>query len=317
MTRGLTRASALLVGASSLMGCAPDGLGRSNPNFLVVGHHGAPNLAPENTIPSFEVATVLGANGIELDFCITKDGTLVALHDCNPDDPIALARQTGREGFNWLPDVPTLGSPWRKPSNELTLDELRQYYGYRRFDGLRDPTAVIPTLAEVVAWLVTEPRIKAIYLDLKFGPTEQAPARQALREVWAAWQANPNLQSVRFYFLNVHREIVDVLIDEQQVDAADPLRVVWDYEGPGALGATLGAGLRDISVGLTPTFAWSDYRQEIADMVDSRERKEIDSVLAWTFDRERQLAELLYYSVDGIITNDVSTLHRMWQETLE
>jgi hypothetical protein len=98
---------------------------------------------------------------------------------------------------------------------------------------------------------------------------------------------------------------------------ADPMRVVWDFEQPGALSATIGAGLRDVSTGLTPSTTWFGYKREIAHIVEARERGEIDSVLAWTFDKKMQLAELLYYSVDGIITNDPSTLSHMWKETLE
>src|SRR5689334_21972169 len=120
-----------------LSGCDPEGLGASNPNFLVVGHHGAPNLAPENTIPSFEAAAATGANGIETDFCITADGVLVAFHDCDPDDSIALARQAGGEGYTWIPYVPPVGSPWRRPTKQLTLAELRAHFGYRLLEGTR------------------------------------------------------------------------------------------------------------------------------------------------------------------------------------
>jgi glycerophosphoryl diester phosphodiesterase len=117
--------------------------------------------------------------------------------------------------------------------------------------------------------------------------------------------------------LTVHANIIDALKQERAALGADALRVVWDFEEPGALAATVGAGLRDVSVGLTPSFTWSAYKREIAEIVDAREARQIDSVLAWTFDRTTQLAELLYYSVDGIITNDPATLHRMWKETLE
>lgn len=300
-----------------LVACDPPGLGRSNPDFLVVGHHGAPNLAPENTIPSYAAAVAVGANAIETDFCITQDGIVVALHDCDPDDPIALARQAGGEGYVWLPAVPALDSPWRRPIAQLTLPELRTYYGYRRADGSRELDAVIPTLTEVLDWCGSEPDLRAVYLDLKFGSNESAAAVQVMRELWAAWQSQGGLQTIQFYFLTVHGEIVDALKREREVSGADALHVVWDFETPGALPATVKAGLSDVSVGLTPSFTWYSYKREIADIVQAREKGEIDSVLAWTFDRERQLAELLYYSVDGVITNDPATLHHMWQETLE
>lgn len=301
----------------ALLGCDPAGLGRSNPDFRVVGHHGAPNLAAENTVNSFEAAAAVGANAIETDFCITSDHVLVAFHDCDPDSAIALARQAGGEGYAWLPFVPPVDSVWRRPVSQLTLAELREHYGYRLADGGRDYDAVIPTLRDVLDWCASELKLRAVYLDLKFDLGEAPAAVQLLRELWSAWQADTKLQGIDFYLLTVHGEIVDALKQERTTLGATDLRIVWDFEEPGALSATLGAGLRDVSVGLTPSFTWSGYKREIADIVDAREARQIDSVLAWTFDRTTQLAELLYYSVDGVITNDPATLHRMWKETLE
>lgn len=97
----------------------------------------------------------------------------------------------------------------------------------------------------------------------------------------------------------------------------DRVRVVWDYEEEGALSATQRADLRDISTGLTVLRSWSGFRDELADIVEAREAGEIDSVTVWTFDDQPRLAELLYYSVDGIMTNEPQTLYKMWQATLE
>jgi glycerophosphoryl diester phosphodiesterase len=293
------------------------GLGRSNPDFLVVGHHGAPNLAAENTVRSFEASIAVGANAMEIDFCVTEDDVIVAFHDRDPDSAIALARQGGGEGYEWLPFVPALSSPWRRPVSKLTLAELREHYGYRRADGSRDFSAKIPTFAEVLDWARSETELRAVYLDLKFSSGEIAAGPQLVQELWDAWQADGALQGVTFYLLTVHRDVVDALEEERETLGADPLRVVWEFEEPGALSATVRAGLRDVSVGLTPSFTWSGYKREIADIVEAREDGKIDSVLAWTFDREMQLAELLYYSVDGVITNDPATLRRMWEDTLE
>src|SRR5688572_4203370 len=57
--------------------------------FIVIGHRGAAGLEVENTIPSFQRALDEGANAIELDFVMTKDGHVVVWHDWSPNDPIA------------------------------------------------------------------------------------------------------------------------------------------------------------------------------------------------------------------------------------
>lgn len=44
-------------------------------------HRGASAYAPENTLPAFELAERLGADGIELDVQLTADGQVVVIHD--------------------------------------------------------------------------------------------------------------------------------------------------------------------------------------------------------------------------------------------
>ena len=48
---------------------------------LVWAHRGASGHAPENTLTAFQKAFEMGANGIELDVQMTKDGELVVCHD--------------------------------------------------------------------------------------------------------------------------------------------------------------------------------------------------------------------------------------------
>ena len=48
---------------------------------FVVGHRGACAYAPENTIPSYQLAIKQGVDYVEQDLQITKDGILVCCHD--------------------------------------------------------------------------------------------------------------------------------------------------------------------------------------------------------------------------------------------
>ena len=48
---------------------------------LVWGHRGAASCAPENTLESFALAQSQGADGIELDIQLTRDGQIVVCHD--------------------------------------------------------------------------------------------------------------------------------------------------------------------------------------------------------------------------------------------
>jgi glycerophosphoryl diester phosphodiesterase len=51
------------------------------PRILVEGHRGARAMMPENTLPAFEYAIRIGADFLELDLAVTRDGVLVVSHD--------------------------------------------------------------------------------------------------------------------------------------------------------------------------------------------------------------------------------------------
>lgn len=55
--------------------------------ILVIGHRGARVYAPENTIPSYQIALTQGVDWIDVDIAVTKDKILLAFHDLflNPD----------------------------------------------------------------------------------------------------------------------------------------------------------------------------------------------------------------------------------------
>jgi glycerophosphoryl diester phosphodiesterase len=97
---------------------------------LVCGHRGACGLAPENTIAAFRKALELGADWVELDVQLTKDGHLVVVHDDT------LERTTDKGGK-------------RRPT-EYTLQELKTFdagtWFNKNFAGEK-----IPTLDEVLA----------------------------------------------------------------------------------------------------------------------------------------------------------------------
>jgi glycerophosphoryl diester phosphodiesterase len=47
----------------------------------IYGHRGASSIAPENTLQSLEMAFEIGCRGVEFDLQLTKDGTIIVLHD--------------------------------------------------------------------------------------------------------------------------------------------------------------------------------------------------------------------------------------------
>ena len=111
---------------------------------LIVAHRGASFDAPENTLPAFKLAWEMGADAVEGDFLLTKDGHIVCVHD----------KKTKKVADQNLVVV------------QSTLAELQKLdVGLRKnkkFAGTR-----IPTLPEVFA---TVPIGKKIFVEVKCGP---------------------------------------------------------------------------------------------------------------------------------------------------
>jgi len=51
----------------------------------VIGHRGAAFYAPENTVVSIKTAFKMGADGVEIDVHLTKDGKIAVIHDSNTE----------------------------------------------------------------------------------------------------------------------------------------------------------------------------------------------------------------------------------------
>ena len=129
----------------------------------VIAHRGASGLAPENTLPAFELAVRQGADALELDVRLTRDGAAVVIHDAT------LERTTDRSG----------------PVLAHTLAELRMADAGARFTPDRGRTfpfrgtgVRIPTLAEVL-WAL--PKVPVL-VEVKEPEVQDAVRRVLLQE---------------------------------------------------------------------------------------------------------------------------------------
>lgn len=77
----LAAAAAIALLASTTLGYLAVSRMSAEDRVAVIGHRGAPEAAPENTLAAFEAAIELGADWIELDVQETADGHVVVFHD--------------------------------------------------------------------------------------------------------------------------------------------------------------------------------------------------------------------------------------------
>jgi glycerophosphoryl diester phosphodiesterase len=286
----------------------------------VIGHRGAPRVAAENTIRSFRAALDAGADAIETDVCVTRDGRFVLWHDANPSETIAFARQTGREDLLYEPDVPALWSPLRRTVRRLDWDRFRKHYGYcRRRDGLlsnivgnRDgaPEVPVSTLDELLEWAAREPRLKNVYLDVKL-THRQVPAAIELMEKIESFAGQMRVgHRPFFHFLSQYVEVLRAVGHRERDRGGSPVHVYGDFEKPGVLDFSDRLRLRNVSMGngqrLPP-----GYRNELATVLAARDRGRFRSVIAWTFNDERELSQLIAMGVNGILTDDPALLRRL------
>ncbi len=81
----------------------------SRPLPYLIAHRGGSRLAPENTLAAFGGAAQLGADAIELDVRLTKDGEVVVFHDATTERITGLA---GAVADRTLAELRSLDAGW-------------------------------------------------------------------------------------------------------------------------------------------------------------------------------------------------------------
>lgn len=124
---------------------------QSPERVLVLGHRGACALRPEHTLASYAKAIADGADYIEPDLCITKDGVLVARHENNIVEttdvakrPEFAARKTekivdGKREVGWFLE-------------DFTLAELKQLRAIERLPKVRPANVAMDGQFDVPTW---------------------------------------------------------------------------------------------------------------------------------------------------------------------
>ena len=102
---------------------------------LIIAHRGAPRYAKENTIESFEKATILGADMIEFDVRRTKDNVLIAYHNkLIQGHPVkdltyeGISQKARNQGF----DIPTVEEVLKWSRGKIKLDVELKEEGYEK-----------------------------------------------------------------------------------------------------------------------------------------------------------------------------------------
>lgn len=297
--------------------------------FLIIGHMGAPMEEPDNTIEGFQKALDLGANAIETDICMTRDGHLVHWHDWDPDEAIANFRQLGKQGLKYRPFCPGLFGKYRKPCPRLTLLELRQKYGYtlrkNRLGTAKKAPHQIPTFEEFCRWAAGQKSLKKVFLDVKIPKKNVALVPEYFKKVITLLDTY-QLKEKAICMIPVE----EVLTAALPIAKEGNLAVCFDRELPpvlilhpskfSAVKKAVELGLSYASVG-RPVATFLGYKLYLkiikSDLKTMKERNSaaaaspFQGLIAWTIDDPYEMAEILKLGVHGIVTNKPDVLKKI------
>ena len=289
------------------------------------GHRGARGLLPENTLPAFARALTIGVTTLELDTAITRDGAVVVSHDATLNPEIT----RGADG-QWLTrgDMAIRALTWA----ELQLFDVgrirpgsvyaRRFAGQQPVDGTR-----MPRLTDVFA-LARRAGNAQVRFNIETKISPEHPQRtlppeafaRALIEVIRREQlaSRVTIQSFDWRTLQaVQREapeIPTVYLSAQQS---------WQDNIRAGQTSSLWTADRHVSSygGSVPRMVkaaggavWSPYFGDVTRDAVHEARQAGLKVVVWTVNAPRDMARMIEFGVDGIISDYPDRLRRVAAE---
>ena len=240
----------------------PDG---SDGSVWVIGHRGASRDCPENTIAAFDEALHQGADGIELDLQLSRDGVPVVYHD-------KTLRKAGGG---------------RKRVAQLDLRDIKRLdagsWLDKKFRGQH-----IPTLEEVLARYGRKTRL---LLEIKTREGSAGRDRHLLLARSVAALVRQTKTSDAAMLLSFDGDVLEACAGE-----APGLRCVLNLKPPRALRETLRERLR-------PLFALSVDVRTLTPAFAAAVREAGKPILAYTCNTPRRLERALRAGAIGVLSD--------------
>ena len=297
----------MMLALSLLSGCAT--------RFDLQAHRGGRGLAPENTLTAFANAMAIGVTTLELDVGITRDGVVVVSHDrrLNPDiirdaNGVHLADKGPLLSALTFAELQRFDAGRIKPGSNYEQSFAQQ----KGVDGERIPTLqALFDLAEKRGardlWFNIETKISPN------APSDTLPPEPFVRALIAEIRnagltRRATIQSFDWRTLQIAQkeapEIVTVHLSSQQ-GASDTVQVGRPGASPWLAGFDVDdfAGSVARAVKAAGGTVWSPNYRDITEALVRDAQSLGLKVLPWTVNDEADLARLLDWKVDGIITD--------------
>jgi len=244
----------------------------------IIAHRGASFDAPENTLPAIRLAWQQGADAVEVDVHLSRDGKVAVIHDANTRKIAGVNRKVC----------------------DQTCAELRKLEvgGWKHH---KSSEVCIPSLEEVLATL---PKGKRLFIEVKCGEEFIAAAEASLqsrsgKQVIVIGFSLPTMGKVKAAFPEL--EVCSIVEFKRNLRTAR-----WAPRPSDVIEQASAASLDGIDVGakgpITPEFV--------------REAKAAGlNVYIWTVNSVRLARKLIAAGVDGITTNRPGWLRAQLEES--
>lgn len=243
---------------------------------LIIAHRGDSVHAPENTLAAFKRAVDAGADGIEFDVRLTKDGEVVVFHDSS------LNRIAGRES-----------RIIQLSAEELRSVDVGSWFNRRRLAFANEKFARerIPTLSETLEDLVAFDGL--LYIELK---CREEDVERLARAVCVVICDSPLLPRIiiKSFKLKVIPHVKELCPGVRTAALFAPKMRSLLSRKKRLLDMAEEAGATEISVHYT--LATQKIAEEAA-------RRGVEMVI-WTVDHPRWIRRSIELGVKAIITND-------------
>lgn len=289
----ITGLAAFVFGACKTAGKSVAG-SKGYPAFFKVGHRGTRGLMPENTIPAMEKGIEVGANTVELDVHISRDGQVLVYHDesFNPD-------------YTSMPDGSDIPKDQRKKYTFYQMDypEIRKFIigrkDYPAFPQQQRMDCYTPLLGEMID------SVEA------FTKSHHLPDVYWLVEIKSKEKTDGFEQPVPEEYIKILMPVLDSkhLGKRLIVQSFDmrPLQVIHRLRPDISLGfltddknATFDDNIAKL--GFIPAFYNPNYHLVTATLVKQCHDKQI-LIEPWTVETPDIMQQMKALGVDGIITD--------------
>lgn len=314
--------------------------------FYNIGHRGAPYWFPENTTASFQKSLHLGANGLELDLCLTRDDRIVIFHDARQDTiavqrrwleglpyPVVSPEFTVVDGrmhvvihrlrngeYEAAPPRP-LRSPYEFDLINLTAAQVRDAFRYRHVDGAEHRIADLEEFLEFAS--ANADQIRFVFFDIKNPGESRGGELDHMKRFGGLLGASLRKYDPlpgKMVVCNVVPDYIDAL--RMGIRDSGEGRVEFAYDAGGGLFkknaltvasekkttvVSIGAAGRTGDLGdVKDAIRCRDYPQEHPEI-----KTTVNTVVHWTLNERTQILESFMAGVNGILTDKPDELKKI------